>query len=137
MAKKAPTTNNDLEERDVRLLSPEEATPEEAARKMEDLDKVFAKKFTASNIKGMHVIFQPAIEMEQGKRIKSMLRGITCEEQPEYESLKDAGDDSQDGGTTPSGGSGSDSGTGAGSGSGSAGGSGSGSGSDSGDVGLD
>ncbi len=119
MAKKAPTTNNDLEERDVRLLSPEEATPEEAARKMEDLDKVFAKKFTASNIKGMHVIFQPAIEMEQGKRIKSMLRGITCEEQPEYESLKDAGDDSQDGGTTPSGGSGS------------------GSGSDSGDVGLD
>ena len=73
-----------------------------------------AKKFTSTNIKGMHVIFQPAIEMEQGKRIKSMLRGITCEEQPEYETLKDGSN-----GTKPSGGSGSTTGSGSDAGGGS------------------
>lgn len=76
-----------------------------------------AKEFTANNVKGMHVIFQPAIEMDQGKRIKSMLKGVRVEEMPTYGGLEDSstkpsgsggsgssGSGSQ-GGSTPSGGS--------------------------------
>lgn len=55
-----------------------------------------AKKFTTNNIKGMHVIFAPAIEVESGKRIKSMLRGVKAEEMTEYNGLKDDGTDSGD-----------------------------------------
>jgi len=47
------------------------------------------KKFTANNVVGTHVIFQPAIEIIDKKRVKTMLKGVTVEEQTEYESLKD------------------------------------------------
>ncbi len=53
------------------------------------------KKFTANNVVGTHVIFQPAIEMVDKKRVKTMLKGVKVEEQTEYESIKDAS-------TTPS-----------------------------------
>lgn len=99
-----------------------------------------AKKFTANNIKGMHVVFAPAIEVENGKRFKSMLRGVKAEEMTEYNGINDGNE--EDGGSTsddkkPSGseGSGSDTG-GSGSSSGGSGsdtggsGSGTGSGSD-------
>lgn len=46
-----------------------------------------AKKFTSANIKGMHVIFLPATEMEQGKRVKNMLRNVKAEEMTEYTGL--------------------------------------------------
>ena len=46
-----------------------------------------AKKFTSANIKGMHVIFLPATEMEQGKRVKNMLRNVKAEEMTEYTRL--------------------------------------------------
>ena len=46
-----------------------------------------AKKFTSANIKGMHVIFLPATEMEQGKRVKNMLKGVKAEEMTEYTGL--------------------------------------------------
>lgn len=48
-----------------------------------------AAKFTANNVKSMHVIFQPSIEMQSGKRVKSMLKGVKVEELTEYEGLKD------------------------------------------------
>lgn len=88
-----------------------------------------AKKFTANNITGMRVIFQPAIEMNGGKRIKTLLKGIKAEEMTEYQGLKDPSDDNgggSQGTTTP----GSDSGSTEGGGSGST------EGSDSGNVGL-
>lgn len=68
-----------------------------------------AKKFTAANIKGMHIIFAPAIEMDQGKRIKSMLRGVKVEEMTEYARLGDEDDDK--GGTSSGGGNGGGSGS--------------------------
>lgn len=100
-----------------------------------------AKKFTAANIKGMHVIFAPAIEMEQGKRIKSMLRGVKAEEMTEYAGLGDNDTDDKGGGDASGGsGSGSDSTGGTPSGGTEAGGTepggGSGSEGDGGDVGL-
>lgn len=84
-----------------------------------------AKQFTASNVKSMHVIFQPAIEMDQGKRIKSMLKGVRVEEMPTYEGLESSstpskpsgsggssssgsGSTTEGGGSNPSGGGGSD-----------------------------
>jgi len=80
-----------------------------------------AKKFTASNIKGMHVIFAPAIEVEQGKRIKSLLRGVKAEEMTEYTGINDGnggnGGNNVDPGDNP-GSSDSDQDTGGGSGSG-------------------
>ena len=88
-----------------------------------------AAKFTANNVKGMHIIFQPSIEMQSGKRVKTMLKGVKVEELAEYDGLKDG---STSGGSTPSqGGSSSTGGSGSsstgGSGSSSTGGSGSGS----------
>jgi len=65
------------------------------------------KQFTANNIKGMHVIFAPAVEVEQGKRYKAMLRGVKAEEMTEYEGLKDdsdKGSTSDKGGTSDTGG---------------------------------
>ena len=35
----------------------------------------------------MHVIFLPATEMEQGKRVKNMLRNVKAEEMTEYTGL--------------------------------------------------
>lgn len=63
-----------------------------------------AKKFTANNIASIRIIFQPAIEMSGGKRIKTLLKGIKVEEQTEYQSLKDPSSDDKGGGSTPSGG---------------------------------
>lgn len=57
-----------------------------------------AKKFTANNITGMRVIFQPAIEMSNGKRIKTLLKGIKAEEMTEYQGLKDPASDEGGGG---------------------------------------
>ena len=48
-----------------------------------------AKKFTANNITGMHVIFQPAIEMVDKKRVKTMLKGAKVEELVEYTGVDD------------------------------------------------
>lgn len=64
-----------------------------------------AKQFTASNVKSMHVIFQPAIEMDQGKRIKSMLKGVKVEEMPTYNGLEASSGSAKPsgGGNTPSG----------------------------------
>ena len=72
------------------------------------------KKFTASNVVGTHVIFQPAIEMVDKKRVKTMLKSVKVEEQTEYESLKDESTPSGgDSGSSSSGGSqGSDTGDG-------------------------
>lgn len=66
-----------------------------------------AKKFTANNITGMRVIFQPAIEMSNGKRIKTLLKGIKAEEMTEYQGLKDPDDEGggDQGTTTPGSGS--------------------------------
>lgn len=80
-----------------------------------------AKKFTSANIVGMHVIFQSAIEMQQGKRVKTLLKDVKVEELVEYKGLNDseggspsggsnAGGSSNPGGGT-TGGTGSDSGT--------------------------
>lgn len=66
-----------------------------------------AKQFTVNNVKSMHVIFQPAIEMDQGKRIKSMLKGVRVEEMPTYGGLEDSSTkpsgSGSSGGSTPSG----------------------------------
>lgn len=48
-----------------------------------------AKKFTAANVVGMHVIFQPAIEMVDKKRVKTMLKGAKVEELVEYTGVDD------------------------------------------------
>lgn len=61
-----------------------------------------AKKFTSANIKGMHVIFLPATEMEQGKRVKNMLKGVKAEEMTEYTGIE-SGEDTGDTGNTDSG----------------------------------
>lgn len=61
-----------------------------------------AKKFTSANIKGMHVIFLPAIEMEQGKRVKNMLKGVKAEEMTEYTGIE-SGENTGDAGNTDSG----------------------------------
>ena len=90
------------------------------------------EKFTANNVKGMHVIFQPAIEMVNGKRVKSMLKGVKVEELVEYDGLKAKSSDTTD--TDPSGSEGSDTGGGSSSGGSSSGGS--SSGDDHKDVGL-
>ena len=70
------------------------------------------KKFTANNITGMRILFQPAVEMDHGKRIKTMLKGVKVEELTEYNGLKDAeGDNTTDPGSTPGGSGSSSSGT--------------------------
>lgn len=61
-----------------------------------------AKKFTSANIKGMHVIFLPATEMEQGKRVKNMLKGVKAEEMTEYTGIV-SGDNTSNAGNTDSG----------------------------------
>lgn len=48
-----------------------------------------AKKFTAANVVGMHVIFQSAIEMVDKKRVKTMLKGAKVEELVEYTGVDD------------------------------------------------
>lgn len=81
-----------------------------------------AKKFTSANIVGMHVIFQSAIEMQQGKRVKTLLKDVKVEELVEYKGLNgseggspsggsNAGGSSNPGGSSSAGGTGSDSGT--------------------------
>lgn len=81
-----------------------------------------AKKFTSANIVGMHVIFQSAIEMQQGKRVKTLLKDVKVEELVEYKGLNDsqggspsggsnAGGSSNPEGSSNAGGTGSDSGT--------------------------
>lgn len=80
-----------------------------------------AKKFTSANIVGMHVIFQSAIEMQQGKRVKTLLKDVKVEELVEYKGLNDSGGGSPSGGSSAggsnaggsgtTGGTGSDSGT--------------------------
>ena len=92
-----------------------------------------AAKFTANNVKGMHIIFQPSIEMQGGKRVKSMLKGVKVEELAEYDGLKD-GSDTTGGNNPSSGGSGSTGGSSTG-GSSTGGSSTGGSGSDSGNTG--
>lgn len=69
------------------------------------------EKFTANNVVSIHIIFQPAIEMVNGKRVKSMLKGVKVEELAEYDGLKKKASGSTD--TDPSG---SDTGGGSGSG---------------------
>lgn len=61
-----------------------------------------AKKFTSANIKGMHVIFLPATEMEQGKRVKNMLKGVKAEEMTEYTGIG-SGENTGDAGNIDSG----------------------------------
>lgn len=61
-----------------------------------------AKKFTSANIKGMHVIFLPATEMEQGKRVKNMLKGVKAEEMTEYTGIG-SGDNTSNAGNPDSG----------------------------------
>lgn len=70
-----------------------------------------SKKFTANNITGMRILFQPAVEMDHGKRIKTMLKGVKVEELTEYNGLKDTDAGTTDPGSTPSGGGSSSSGT--------------------------
>lgn len=74
-----------------------------------------AKKFTSANIVGMHVIFQSAIEMQQGKRVKTLLKDVKVEELVEYKGLNDSAGNSPSGGSNAGGSSsgttGSDSGT--------------------------
>lgn len=75
-----------------------------------------AKKFTAANVVGMHVIFQPAIEMVDKKRVKTMLKGAKVEELVEYTGVDDPngnpGSTGSDGGNSqkPGGGSSTESG---------------------------
>lgn len=75
-----------------------------------------ARKFTSANIVGMHVIFQSAIEMQQGKRVKTLLKDVKVEELVEYKGLNDSAGNSPSGGSSAggsgtTGGTGSDSGT--------------------------
>lgn len=62
-----------------------------------------AKKFTSANIVGMHVIFQSAIEMQQGKRVKTLLKDVKVEELVEYKGLNDSGGGSPSGGSNAGG----------------------------------
>lgn len=64
-----------------------------------------ARKFTSANIVGMHVIFQSAIEMQQGKRVKTLLKDVKVEELVEYKGLNDSAGSSPSGGSSNPGGS--------------------------------
>ena len=87
-----------------------------------------AKKFTSANIVGMHVIFQSAIEMQQGKRVKTLLKDVKVEELVEYKGLNDSGGGSPSGGSNAGGSSSGGTNAGGSSGSGTTGGTGSDSG---------
>lgn len=62
-----------------------------------------ARKFTSANIVGMHVIFQSAIEMQQGKRVKTLLKDVKVEELVEYKGLNDSAGNSPSGGSNAGG----------------------------------
>ena len=62
-----------------------------------------AKKFTAANVVGMHVIFQSAIEMQQGKRVKTLLKDVKVEELVEYKGLNGSEGGSPSGGSNAGG----------------------------------
>ena len=79
-----------------------------------------AKKFTSANIKCLRVIFQPAIEMINGKRVKTLLKEVRVEELAEYKGLNDEDTGKPSGGGTNGGGT-SGGGTNAGGGSGTTG----------------
>lgn len=80
-----------------------------------------AKKFTSANIKCLRVIFQPAIEMINGKRVKTLLKEVRVEELAEYKGLNDEDTGKPSGGGTNGSGT-SGGGTNAGGGSGTSGG---------------
>ena len=63
-----------------------------------------AKKFTSANIKCLRVIFQPAIEMINGKRVKTLLKEVRVEELAEYKGLNDEDTGKPSGGGTAGGG---------------------------------
>lgn len=63
-----------------------------------------AKKFTSANIKCLRVIFQPAIEMINGKRVKTLLKEVKVEELAEYKGLNDEDTGKPSGGGTTGGG---------------------------------
>lgn len=63
-----------------------------------------AKKFTSANIKCLRVIFQPAIEMINGKRVKTLLKEVKVEELAEYKGLNDEDTGKPSGGGTAGGG---------------------------------
>ena len=63
-----------------------------------------AKKFTSANIKCLRVIFQPAIEMINGKRVKTLLKEVRVEELAEYKGLNDEDTGTPSGGGTAGGG---------------------------------
>lgn len=65
-----------------------------------------AKKFTSANIKCLRVIFQPAIEMINGKRVKTLLKEVRVEELAEYKGLNDEDTGKPSGGGTTGGGTG-------------------------------
>lgn len=50
-----------------------------------------AKEFTAANIKGAHILFQPeaAKDGSTGKRVKPLLAGVKFKEADSYKSLKE------------------------------------------------
>ena len=62
-----------------------------------------AKKFTSANIKCLRVIFQPAIEMINGKRVKTLLKEVRVEELAEYKGLNDEDTGKPSGGGTAGG----------------------------------
>ena len=63
-----------------------------------------AKKFTSANIKCLRVIFQPAIEMINGKRVKTLLKELRVDELAEYKGLNDEDTGKLSGGGTAGGG---------------------------------
>lgn len=63
-----------------------------------------ATKFTSANIKCLRVIFQPAIEMINGKRVKTLLKEVRVEELAEYKGLNDEDTGKPSGGGTAGGG---------------------------------
>ena len=63
-----------------------------------------AKKFASANIKCLRVIFQPAIEMINGKRVKTLLKEVRVEELAEYKGLNDEDTGKPSGGGTAGGG---------------------------------
>ena len=75
-----------------------------------------AKKFTSANIKCLRVIFQPAIEMINGKRVKTLLKEVRVEELAEYKGLNDEDTGKPSGGGTAGGGTAGDGTNGGGSG---------------------
>ena len=62
-----------------------------------------AKKFTSANIVGMHVIFQSAIEMQQGKRVKTLLKDVKVEALVEHKGLNGSEGGSPSGGSNAGG----------------------------------